>query len=374
MTTLISKADKTIGQSVEYILPVPLSAADYEGAMLYADSDVYFSDGDDWKKFVTEDEIDDFSTQAEELFLQGFTDATLPLASENIYRYVYNEDQVLTQFSDGVEWKSIVDESTAAALITDTIQNNILKDVREVTVGASGDYPTITDAIEFLLGVIPASAKAPNVGRIKILSGHVIQKQIEFFGIEMGWIEIDSEDAVVNVNASNFDDVDIFLEAAKPIFLFRGGVAPQLNITLNITNQPEPPNTVGVIYENAVGYNKEFGIRNANVGVKYVGARGKIEKLTTTNCCVGIEIEDSLVSVGPGSRFRSQQGNAVSLLVSGASTANVDTADVRVVEGVNSSPDYIVRQGAFLSINSATLGNGNIAANTLTSNGILFRY
>lgn len=378
MTTFISKADKTIGQSIEYPLPVPLAAADYEGAMLYADSNVFFSDGVDWTRFIFSEELDDFITEEDELYLEGFEEAQRPNATTNFTRKIYNLDTNLPEFSNGQEWKSLADISRTLELAEEGFNNQIVVPGEIVTVGAAGDFATIPEAIESLLKKIPVTTTTAPQATIIILSGHVINYQTSLFGVRAGWIEIIAEDEWVGVNASSFLEKEDLVTNARPVFSFSSGsVAPVLNFGISITNQPVGGNSVGVVTQNSIMFvppNKEFRVRNAQIGAEFNdNSQVSIDTFNTVNCCNGFIVDGSLVDIGPNSRFRSNRPASAAFVLQNAH-ANVQTFDVRIVAGVNSSPDYFVLEGSTLSISSATLGAANIAFNTLTPNGIIFRY
>lgn len=74
------------------------------------------------------------------------------------------------------------------------------------TVGANGDYATISAALTALSEKYPVYAAQGMGIYIKILSGTTINEQIAVCGIDLGYITIIAEDAEVPVNVDGFTD------------------------------------------------------------------------------------------------------------------------------------------------------------------------
>ena len=376
MTKFLSTKDKLIGRSVKYTTPISLDPAPYVGAVVYADDGVYFSDGAEWKRFVSEEEIQDFITERDELFLQPFSNDTRPPAAQNFRRYIYNTDEDLPQFSDGVEWKSVVDEARAAEIAGENFENQFVEPDTEVTVGATGDFPSIKEAIEFLLKRIPVTARDDAQAKITVLSGHTVEDQVFLFGINAGWIELESEDDWVPVNGSAFTQRSGVSGNVAPIFgVYNGAVAPSFNIKFDFISQPTAPLFSGGIDIRAsqwlVKPTGMFGVRNAVWGTEMgSGCTGRLWSGEFVDCNVGMRMNNASFLVS-GTSFRSNVQNALAFSASTNSQISV-SGDVRVVAGVDGNPDFQILGGTILRRGDSQLGAGNITPNTLTSDGIWF--
>jgi hypothetical protein len=71
-----------------------------------------------------------------------------------------------------------------------------------VTVGATGDYPTINAALEYLSTIFPEYKSEGITASITLQSGFVVSEQIVANGIDLSWIEITGVDAETAVNTS----------------------------------------------------------------------------------------------------------------------------------------------------------------------------
>lgn len=73
-----------------------------------------------------------------------------------------------------------------------------------VTVGSGGDYATLNLAIEALSRTVPAYKNGGFTATINILTGTVLNEQINIVDVDLSWITITSDDAVVNVDTTGF--------------------------------------------------------------------------------------------------------------------------------------------------------------------------
>jgi hypothetical protein len=98
-----------------------------------------------------------------------------------------------SQFAYGNEKESI-------EVITDINTSDIIvNDKSYVTVGDSGDYQTVNEAIEALSAIYPSYKAGGFNARITILSGTVLDESIDVQNANLGWITIDSQDKTVDV-------------------------------------------------------------------------------------------------------------------------------------------------------------------------------
>jgi hypothetical protein len=109
-----------------------------------------------------------------------------------------------------------------------TIGNN--NDIT-VTVGSTGDYATINEALEALSRTVPVYKSGGFNAEIQILTGTIISENIHVVGIDLGWITITHENGYtsrVQVDGSSVQDFFIKVEAS--------GVGPNIDFPLEIIN------------------------------------------------------------------------------------------------------------------------------------------
>ena len=117
--------------------------------------------------------------------------------------WVYGDDGEMHR-SNGTEWKSVVqlaeDVSNAANVA------RFIEPATVLTVGAGGDYPSLRAVFEYLLGFINNNVDGILPVTVRILSGHVIgDDQVILTGtVGLSWVVVESEDALVDVDAALF--------------------------------------------------------------------------------------------------------------------------------------------------------------------------
>jgi hypothetical protein len=71
-----------------------------------------------------------------------------------------------------------------------------------ITVGATGDYPTISAALTVLSSMSPVYRLAGVTATIELQAGFTLTEQITITGIDLSWIQITGVDAATNVTTS----------------------------------------------------------------------------------------------------------------------------------------------------------------------------
>lgn len=95
-----------------------------------------------------------------------------------------------------------------------------------VTVGAGGDYSDWNGALEAISKIVPAYNYGGFTATINILSGTVLEIPLLIDGVDLSFIEITSDDAVVDVNQNG-------VSGNTFIRITNGARAPKMNILLN---------------------------------------------------------------------------------------------------------------------------------------------
>lgn len=122
-----------------------------------------------------------------------------------------------------------------------------LQSPTEITVGPTGDFPTLGQAMREAAKYSPGIAstlEATPLVNIRILSGVTLAEQVRVFFRDMGYVKIISDDPVVDVDITNFaffDNSDNEGVPANPnpnqtavTFLqFEAGVAPRIFVKFN---------------------------------------------------------------------------------------------------------------------------------------------
>lgn len=109
-----------------------------------------------------------------------------------------------------------------------------------VTVGTGGDYASINAALSALSRKHIALAAPPIVATVRLLSGFVMREQVLVHGINLGWIVIEAEDAVVPIDTSVLIDniQPIYGINAKPAFgVIQGGTGPRIGCKFDLQRQ-----------------------------------------------------------------------------------------------------------------------------------------
>jgi len=172
---------------------------------------------------------------------------------------------------------------TSQDLLNNLNDVNILKEKplkfdKTVTVGNSGDYGSINEALEALSEYFPLyKAGGVNV-EIKLLAGFVMREQVIVNGIDLGFITITGEDdeTVISRESLTFkvsDLIDEDPDERYPAFsAIRGATLPKIGQLFNM-------DTTG---EDGKEYNGLFAINNSNIlvlpycGVKNASAYGAL--------------------------------------------------------------------------------------------------
>jgi hypothetical protein len=113
-----------------------------------------------------------------------------------------------------------------------------------VTVGSGGDFSTINQALEYLSHYYPLYVKSGFTAEVKLLTGFVMAEQVLIYGVDLGWIDIISEDSSVTINRSALTITDA---AYYPAFsAFKYGKLPNIRTLFNMDSSGDSSGRVGI--------------------------------------------------------------------------------------------------------------------------------
>jgi hypothetical protein len=158
---------------------------------------------------------------------------------------VYNAGEVW--WSDGVTWRS----TNETLRFLGTAEDITVEVLAGGTPNNETTFASVADALGYLARFRPDTSGEGDpgelpirTGRIIIKSGHVVQDQVLIDGLSMGWLQIESEDAVVEVDRASMVNVDPLIGTnSRPLFSIRhNGTAPRIKtmFELNTTGSGTP--------------------------------------------------------------------------------------------------------------------------------------
>lgn len=225
--------------------------------------------------------------------------------------------------------------------------NNLSADIT-VTVGSSGDFSTINDALAYLSRFYPLYVSDVSGGitaNIRLLSGFVMAEQVLVSGLDLGWVTITGEDSFTSITRSALVAI---MESYYPAFgVTQSGVLPVVGQLFAMDTTGDGSNRIGIyVYSNSsVTVLPGCGVQNAERGIFVrLGSRANIHSAIFT-------------------------GAATYGIVSGSgSTVNAEAADA------SSAGTYgiVVLRGSLINAYDA-VGTLNISKNTLHYNGIIWQ-
>jgi hypothetical protein len=106
------------------------------------------------------------------------------------------------RYCDGTSWKTVVDEALAAEIAEDVAANvvRVLEAATEVTVGAGGDFATLSEALAYFASfLVPPDIPFP-AAQVRILTGTVMQEQVELRAVPLNFVRVIADDETVLVD------------------------------------------------------------------------------------------------------------------------------------------------------------------------------
>lgn len=297
---------------------------------------------------------------------------------------------------EGILNAPLRDLANRTVWLRDRVEDLALQAGLTVTVGAGGDFPTINAALIDLSRRRPGYVKGGFQTQVRLLNGFVMQEQVFANGVNLGWITITSEAAEVFIDRAYL--VDSIPNGGYPAFSAQnGGTLPVIGTLFTMMATGVGTDRNGMLIADG-GFARVLsgcGIRNAGgsgvlvLAAASLAANGSIFTGAGQN---GASIlggsratmqESNLsgaagigLNVQKGSSVEAENANLSGCTTSGATGArgaslNIFGANCRR-GGTDSSSDIVAQAGASISAGSST-GGTNIAVNTVTANGIIYK-
>lgn len=307
---------------------------------------------------------------------------TVPKATDAEARAGTNDTKALTPMSG----KALVDAIIDAAQVSANLN---------VTVGSGGDYPNINDALRALSKRTATFVNAGVAATITLLPGFVMAEQVLVVGVNLGWITITGSDAETTISRAALTRQ---FGVRYPAFGARdGGVLPIIDQLFRMNTSGTATNRAGlevfqvgsaivragkgVIAAPAEGaFIYSSGSMSANGGVFKSGSSVGVAALGGT--AVTLEGADLRTNAGGGI----QAGNGASvqaqevllagcgsfgILAQRGASVNATGAQARIGASDGSNDLQVMLGGTIVA--ASAIGGTNVPANTVSSNGLIFR-
>lgn len=265
-----------------------------------------------------------------------------------------------------------------------------------LTIGPTGDLPTLNDAIRELSARYPLYSNTGVKVVLELEAGFVIQEQVIARGIDLSWIEITGVDAEtvvdrasLTVDISNGDNI-------YPVFgVSDGGKGPRISQLFSMNRSGSDFLKRGVYAVDAgsaIHISSGCGIKNvygsgclsingANISGDNPDFSGATEASFYTSRAT-ISFTGGCNGTGSGIGLQSESGGRINVPfadVSGCLTngilcvhANISCTAANARKGVSDDPsDIKVSSGGIIQSKDAT-GGTNVTKNTLNPDGIIF--
>ncbi|MCF7948438.1 MAG: hypothetical protein K9M94_07605 [Spirochaetia bacterium] len=260
----------------------------------------------------------------------------------------------------------------------------------EVTVGVSGDFLTINEALKFLTGYVPVYEAGGISATVKLKSGFVMEEQVLVKGVNLSWIRIISEDSQVTINrASLVSEMNYELPAFG---VEQGGSLPAIDCLFSMDNSVST-SVVGIYANNGGRVIVEVGAGVIDVTDGYGlyvenGSYADALSAKFSNAAIGVLANSaSSINFSGGEAkncffgvhcLRASSVNAISVDVSNCSDYGfnaVECGKINAHQGEATGAGlfgFRVMTGGLIN---AYYGNGtlSIPKNSLRSEGIIFQ-
>ena len=246
-----------------------------------------------------------------------------------------------------------------------------LRENIKVTVGASGDFPTINAAVLHL------SRFKPDLGvtaEVELMSGFIMSEQLFVEGLDLGWITITGVDVETVINEPSLTRVLVIIDGRdyKPAFGVTNGTLPTIGQLFSFSSKGSVNDLRSGVVAAEVGSAtvlKGCGVKNAGAFGIYATSGSTINAGGANASNAG---SDGIFATS-GSIINADGANAggagqYGIVAGRRATINASGADASGA-GVSG---IVVLSGAIISAHGAT-GTLGQAKNTVTANGIIFQ-
>ncbi|MTH60653.1 hypothetical protein [Paracoccus litorisediminis] len=275
------------------------------------------------------------------------------------------------------------------------IDNMAVKAADLVTVGAGGEFLTINEALIALSERRPAYKPGGFITELRLLSGFIMAEQVLISGLNMGWITITGDDAETFIDRAYLTQQ---FGIRIPAFgVLDGGVLPRIGQLFTMMNTGSATDRCGVLcgdgggatvlggagvkLAGADGANVAMGGRLSATGAIFsnAGENGINAGGSTTVSAIDVDVSGCAVRGVLAQNLASVNiGNGI---CTGAGSVGIEARDGAIIYAGNaqcrkaasdSTSDIVATRGSRISAYGA-IGGTNIAVNTLTANGIIYR-
>jgi hypothetical protein len=126
--------------------------------------------------------------------------------------------------------------STAAAIAAAIENESYLinnTDAVLITVGASGDFTTLNEALEQATRMRPLYKTNNPAVEVKMLAGFVMQEQVIADGIDLSFVRLTSEDAEVIINRESLTEL-VYFDYYPAFCATNNGILPLIDALFNM--------------------------------------------------------------------------------------------------------------------------------------------
>ncbi len=260
----------------------------------------------------------------------------------------------------------------------------------KVTVGASGDFPTINAAVLHLSRFIPDLGVTAEV---ELLSGFVMSEQLFVEGLDLGWITITGVDAETIINEPSLTRVVGW--SARPAFGAISGTLPTIGQLFRFSSKGSVLDSRSGVMAYSIGRAcilAGCGVKNAGSYGIYadsgstITAEGAVASGAGRDCIYAVSGSTinalSADASGAGNNgVHADLGSTIDALFTDASGAgnhgvragsgSTINAEMVKASGAGTYGIYVIT-GSTINAKDAT-GSLSQAKNTVTSNGIIFQ-
>lgn len=249
--------------------------------------------------------------------------------------------------------QGVVDDKVATLEAT---KQTIITASETATVGATGDFATINQALEYYSKRTPEYKSAGIQVTLQLQAGFVMSEQVLVRGLDLGWITITGVDAQTTIDhtalTTDFTLADYGFTSYPAFGVSKGGVLPR----------------VGQLFIFSAA-----NVGGSKHGVMSVGAGSSADVMTDCGVvnagAVGIyALRGSTINTDT---VNASGAGAYGMYAFRGSTINAVLANARK-STTDSTSDFVVVSGSYIAANGAT-GGTNQSVNTLTANGIIHR-
>jgi hypothetical protein len=280
--------------------------------------------------------------------------------------------------------------------LRDRVEDLSLRAGNVVTVGATGDFTTLNDALEELSSRRPGYIRGGFQTEVRLLAGYVMQEQVIVNGVNLGWITITSESPEVFI-----DRAYLTSEPASGLFpafaAFNGGTLPIIAtlFTMMLTGTATGRTGIALISNASAVVLPGCGVRNAGANGAFMNSCSSLNgngAIFTGAGLNGIAIAGGSVAamasadlsgaaasgalVQNGGSLQVENGNLSGCVTAGITAqrgSNVNANGANCRRGGSDSATDIVATGGSIINAGATTGGTSITPNTVTVNGVIFK-